>query len=257
MTHRDLHMLKSFVFDDTGVESGEYICPFLINMLKKQAGINAQELFVPATGIAEQLRLPVLMKSGNELLVFAHESDLFDKLIDKLQELANEGAVVVRYSRSADQERIDSRNKGYLLTLSWNTVKQVLLEVSYQPDLVTFLGAVKSILKRKKKSNVLNALAILCWCMTCNVDDERIKRLQEIWAIDRSKWLGIFNGITKGDVMIACGHPEMPEIQTMKLEEVKIFLAWIWPDNDSLHNLIAPDFEKMLKELESQFGIRV
>lgn len=234
-------MLKAFIYDQTGRDSGS----FRRDVLQ----LRLAELQVEAK---QWTGGNIASTDGGEVLVLAHSSDLSTHQDDELEKAARKGAMIVFYTAGAVQEYDGDAEHDRVLVMEWKALLRVLEQVPDNFDLAAFRRSVETTRNR----GVLTALAILSWCTTFPAKDNEVRRRQKEWRNDQSKWLRVFNGVTREEFVKAFGVGSISSLPG-ELTEVGRVLVWLWSAGDVDHKPSVPDFSKALKELQSQFGIRV
>jgi hypothetical protein len=193
----------------------------------------------------------VVPTTGEEILFLVHFTDLLTSQKSDLEASAAGGASVVHYGGGLASLGWSQAGKGEEFSISWDVFEQVLDQLPNSFDLADFRLSVEAVGRR----SVVNALAILCWCATFPTTEPDVVRRQEKWRQDREMWRKVFAKPIRQEVLAACALPVTAKLPA-RLDEVSRFLAWldgIGPDQ----NWPSPKFEKVLTELQAEFGVRL
>jgi hypothetical protein len=223
-------MLKVFIHDQAGTELNRL--QKMLNDLGVTADIWTRGV-IPSTG-------------NDQMLILTHYTPLRNDQKNDLKTMASQGAVVVSCSGTNSSVSTRAEGNGWVVSMSWQDLRLVLERVPRGFDLATFQRFVEAVEKR----SVLDALAILSWCVTHEFDSEILRRHQEKWR-RREQWLKVFKGVSSAEFFCACGVTSESELPAT----LRRFVDWIWPKTESVADK-PPEFGKVLDELETKFNLR-
>jgi len=189
----------------------------------------------------------------SDCFVLAHLSDLSTPQETTLIKAAELGATVVFYSggKMLEPERT-TKTIGHLYYLHWSSVLELL---SYLPTSFE-LESVNRAFKAYKNRHLVNTLAILSSCASLPSCNPSISEHQKGWQTTRTKWLEVFHGYDRNDLLMSLGPRSLSD--RSDLSEVITLFDWLWPSSDSEINIdIPPDFSKVLAQLVAHFGLAV
>jgi hypothetical protein len=229
----------ALIYDESGREAGEFRKDILSRAL---ASLNVCTQAWPNLIITDNV---------DSTLILAHSSELSKDQESLLRDSAKLGALVIFYSAGGIEERQEAYGRGWILSMRWQVLRQVLGQV---PTGFNY-GVLVQTLEAIRKRSLLSALAILSWCVTYETSSKEMQRRQQEWLLNRRKWLEVFEGYCQHDILGACGASSIVDLPP-PLSTVKDVLEWLWPSGDSLPP--PPNFGKVTNELngflESTYG---
>lgn len=211
-----------------------------------------------------ELRLLLVVQAKGELLtewdggvapdenglILAHRSDFREKTKQELISAAKKGSVSVCYTDGDINPESTQYATGCYIEIRWADLDQVLKRLSAPFELDEFRSAVDAVRKR----DLLNAVAILSRCASLTNIPHVSKSAQDRWKCEPSKWREALTAYQQDDLRIASGLKLGTTPYPPELSEVEALSRWLWRD-PSLTSVDAPDFSKLVSQLETKFGV--